>query len=71
MNAPAVVPSPDAEPIVPVRDNLTTPTIAGPYAAFPPDGARRRARTVGRRSMPEHGGRLDVADLELALLADV
>jgi hypothetical protein len=61
--------SPDAERIVLVQDNLNTHTAAALYAAFPPAEARRLARTLELHSTPKHGSWLNVADLELAVLA--
>ena len=60
---------PDAETIVLVQDNLNTHTLAALYATFPPDEARRLARRLELHYTPKHGSWLNVAELELAILA--
>jgi hypothetical protein len=60
---------PDAEQIVLVQDNLNTHTPASLYAAFPPAEARRLADRLELHSTPKHGSWLNMAEIELAVLA--
>jgi hypothetical protein len=60
---------PDAERIVLVQDNLNTHTPASLYAAFPPAEARRLADRLELHSTPKHGRWLNMAEIELAMLA--
>jgi hypothetical protein len=55
---------PDAEQIVLVQDNLNTHTPASLYEAFPAAEARRLADKL------EHGSWLNMAEIELAMLAN-
>jgi hypothetical protein len=59
---------PDAERIVLVQDNLNTHTPASLYEAFEPaeEGAGRQA---GAALHPKHGSWLNMAEIELAMLA--
>jgi DDE superfamily endonuclease len=60
---------PDAERIVLVQDNLNTHTPASLYAAFPPAEARRLADRLELHYTPRHGSWLNMAEIELAMLA--
>jgi DDE superfamily endonuclease len=60
---------PDAERIVLVQDNLNTHTPASLYAAFPPAEARRLADKLELHYTPKHGSWLNMAEIELAMLA--
>ncbi len=60
---------PEAETIVLVQDNLNTHTLASLYAAFPAPEARRLATKLELHYTPKHGSWLNVAELELAVLA--
>ena len=60
---------PDAEVIVLVQDNLNTHTLASLYEAFPPEQARRLAERFEVHYTPKHGSWLNVAEIELSVLA--
>jgi hypothetical protein len=60
---------PDAEKIVLVMDNLNTHKLASLYAAFPPEQARRIAERLEIHHTPKHGSWLNVAEIELSVLA--
>jgi hypothetical protein len=60
---------PDAERIVLVMDNLNTHTPGSLYEAFPPAEAKRLADKLEIHSTPRHGSWLNVAELELSVLA--
>jgi DDE superfamily endonuclease len=60
---------PDAEKIVLVMDNLNTHKLASLYEAFPPDQARRIAERLEIHHTPKHGSWLNVAEIELSVLA--
>jgi DDE superfamily endonuclease len=60
---------PDAEVIVLVQDNLNTHTLASLYEAFPPGQARRLAERFEVHYTPKHGSWLNVAEIELSVLA--
>jgi hypothetical protein len=60
---------PDAETVVLVMDNLNTHKLASLYEAFPPDQARRIAERVEVHHTPKHGSWLNVAEIELSVLA--
>jgi hypothetical protein len=60
---------PDAEVIVLVQDNLNTHTLASLYEAFPPEQARRIAERFEVHYTPKHGSWLNVAEIELSVLA--
>jgi hypothetical protein len=60
---------PDAERIVLVTDNLNTHTPAVLYAAFPPEEAHRIAAKLEWHYTPKHGSWLDMAEIELSVLA--
>lgn len=59
----------DAEQIVLVCDNLSTHSPAALYQAFEPDEARRLARRFQWHYTPRHGSWLNVAEMELSVLA--
>jgi hypothetical protein len=61
---------PDAEVIVLVQDNLNTHTPASLYEAFPPAEAKRLADRLELHYTPEHGSWLNMAEIELAVLAE-
>jgi transposase len=58
-----------AEKVVLVLDNLATHTSAALYEAFPPAEARRLARRIEWHYTPKHGSWLNVAEVELSVLA--
>jgi hypothetical protein len=60
---------PDAERIVLVQDNLNTHTPASLYEAFAPAEAKRLADRLELHYTPRHGSWLNMAELELAVLA--
>jgi DDE superfamily endonuclease len=60
---------PDAEQIVLVQDNLNTHTPASLYEAFPPAEAKRLADRLELHYTPKHGSWLNMAEIELAVLA--
>jgi hypothetical protein len=60
---------PDAAVIVLVQDNLNTHTFAALYEAFPPERARRLAERFEMHYTPKHGSWLNVAEIELSVLA--
>jgi hypothetical protein len=61
---------PDAEVIVLVQDNLNTHTPASLYEAFEPAEAKRLADRLGLHYTPKHGSWLNMAEIELAVLAE-
>lgn len=60
---------PDAEKIMLVMDNLNTHTIASLYEAFEPVEARRLAKKLEIHHTPKHGSWLNMAEMELSVLA--
>jgi hypothetical protein len=60
---------PDAEQIVLVQDNLNTHTPASLYEAFEPAEAKRLAGKLELHYTPKHGSWLNMAEIELAVLA--
>jgi hypothetical protein len=60
---------PDAERIVLVLDHLNTHSPASLYEAFPPAEAKRLADTLEIHSTPTHGSWLNMAEIELSVLA--
>ena len=60
---------PDAEQIVLVLDNLNTHTPASLYEAFPPAEAKRLADKLELHYTPKHGSWLNMAEIELSVLA--
>ena len=60
---------PDARRVVLVCDNLSTHTRAALYEAFAPEEARRLAERFEWHYTPKHGSWLDVAEIELSVLA--
>ena len=60
---------PDAEQIVLVQDNLNTHTPASLYEAFEPAEAKRLAGKLELHYTPRHGSWLNMAEIELAVLA--
>ncbi len=60
---------PGAEKIVLVMDNLNTHTPAALYEAFVPAEARRIARKLEIHYTPKHGSWLNMAEIELSVLA--
>jgi hypothetical protein len=61
---------PDAEQVVLVQDNLNTHTPASLYAAFAPAEAKRLADRLELHSTPKHGSWLNMAEIELSILAE-
>jgi transposase len=60
---------PDAEKVVLVLDNLSTHTPAALYEAFEPAEARRVCERLEWHYTPKHGSWLNVAEVELSVLA--
>jgi transposase len=60
---------PGAEKVVLVCDNLSTHTPAALYATFEPAEARRLAERFEWHYTPKHGSWLNVAEMELSVLA--
>ena len=60
---------PEAEKVVLVQDNLSTHTPAALYEAFGPAEARRLVEKVEWHYTPRHGSWLNVAEMELSVLA--
>jgi DDE superfamily endonuclease len=60
---------PHAERLVLVMDQLNTHGVASLYAAFPPAEARRLAEKLEIHHTPKHGSWLNMAELELSVLA--
>jgi hypothetical protein len=60
---------PKAELITLVVDNLNTHTPAALYATFPPEEAHRLAQKLEWHSTPVHGSWLNMAEIELSVLA--
>ena len=60
---------PQAERIVLVMDNLNTHSPASLYQAFPPAEAKRLADKLEIHPTPTHGSWLNMAEVELAVLA--
>src|SRR5215475_7655744 len=60
---------PEAEKVVLVMDNLNTHKLASLYEAFPPEQARRIAERLEIHYTPKHGSWLNVAEIELSVLA--
>lgn len=60
---------PEAEVIVLVQDNLNTHTPASLYEAFPPAEAKRLADKLEIHYTPKHGSWLNMAEIELSVLA--
>lgn len=59
----------DAEKLVIVMDNLNTHTLASLYEAFSPVEARRIVEKLEIHYTPKHGSWLDIAEIELSVLA--
>jgi hypothetical protein len=60
---------PNAAKVVLVMDNLNTHKVASLYEAFPPEQARRIAERLEIHHTPKHGSWLNVAEIELSVLA--
>jgi hypothetical protein len=60
---------PEADKIVLVLDNLNTHTPASLYEAFEPREAKRLADKLEIHYTPKHGSWLDMAEIELSVLA--
>jgi hypothetical protein len=60
---------PAAERIVLVLDNLNTHTPAALYETFPPAEAKRLADRLEIHYTPKHGSWLNIAEIELSVLA--
>jgi hypothetical protein len=61
---------PQAEVIRVVLDNLNTHKIGSLYDAFPPEQALSLARKLEFHTPPKHGSGLNIAEIELAVLAN-
>ena len=60
---------PDAHKLVLVLDNLNTHTPASLYEAFEPAEAKRLADKLEIHYTPKHGSWLNMAEIELSVLA--
>jgi hypothetical protein len=60
---------PEAERLVLVLDNLNTHTPAALYEGFSPEEARELAERLEIHYTPKHGSWLDMAEIELSVLA--
>lgn len=60
---------PDAEKIVLVQDNLNTHCPASLYKAFPAEKARRLVSRIEWHYTPKHGSWLNIAEIEISVLA--
>jgi transposase len=60
---------PEAEVVVLVMDNLNTHTLGALYEAFEPAEALRIARRLEIHYTPKHGSWLNMAEIELSVLA--
>ncbi len=60
---------PEAERLVLVMDNLNTHTPAALYEVFPPEEAWSLAQRLEIHYTPKHGSWLDMAEIELSVLA--
>jgi len=60
---------PDADKIVLVQDNLNTHGPHSLYEAFAPEEARRLVERIEWHYTPKHGSWLNMAELELSILA--
>jgi hypothetical protein len=60
---------PTARKVTLVCDNLNTHTTAALYEAFPAEKARTLAKRLDLRHTPVHGSWLNVAEIELSVLA--
>jgi hypothetical protein len=60
---------PEAERVTLVCDNLNTHTVASLYEAFPAEQAHRLARRLDIHHTPRSGSWLNVAEIELSVLA--
>ena len=58
-----------AETVVLVMDNLNTHKLVSLYEAFPPERARRIIEKLEIHHTPKHGSWLNVAEIELSVLA--
>jgi DDE superfamily endonuclease len=59
----------EAEKVILVMDNLNTHKLASLYEAFPPEQARRIAEKWEIHHTPKHGSWLNMAEIELSVLA--
>ena len=59
----------DAEKMVLVLDNLNTPSPGSLYEAFPPAEGKLLADKLEIHHAPKHGSWLNIAELELSVLA--
>jgi len=60
---------PDAEKVVLVTDNLNTHSPAALYERYLPEEALRIAQKIEWHYTPEHGSWLNIAEIELSVLA--
>ena len=60
---------PDAEKIILVQDNLNTHGVWSLYQAFEPQEAQRLAQRIEWHYTPRHGSWLNMAEIELSVLA--
>ena len=59
----------DAEQVVLIMDQLNTHSVASFYEVFPPEEARRLAGRLEIHHTPKHGSWLNMAEIELSVLA--
>lgn len=60
---------PDADRVILVQDNLSTHHASSLYQSFPPDEALRLAQKLEIHYTPVHGSWLNMAEIELSVLA--
>ena len=60
---------PDADKVVLVQDNLSTHHASSLYQTFPPEEAQRLAQKLEIHYTPVHGSWLNMAEIELSVLA--
>lgn len=60
---------PDADRVILVQDNLSTHHASSLYQTFPPDEALRLAQKLEVHDTPVHGSWLNMAEIELSVLA--
>jgi hypothetical protein len=60
---------PGAERVVVVLDNLNTHALSSLYEVFEPEEARRVARKLELHYTPKHGSWLNMAEIEISVLA--
>ncbi len=60
---------PNAEKIILVLDNLNTHKVSSLYKKYPPEEARRITKRLEIHYTPKHGSWLNIAEIELSVMA--